>query len=144
MAPLGGAPETAWPGGTGLDFRPMRSTPVRLMLALLPLVLAGCSGSEDNGGAVPAPPTTIKVGEGVVVVQNLSFNPPRIEAKVGQEVVWEFSDNGLAHTATADDRSFDSGRMPSGQFKHRFDQPGDVGYHCEVHTGMKGTVAVSG
>jgi plastocyanin len=122
----------------------MRATPVRLMLALLPLVVAGCSASDDNGGAVSAPPTTIKVGEGVVVVRNLSFNPPRIETQVGREVVWEFSDNGLAHTVTADDKSFDSGRMSSGEFKHRFDQPGEVAYHCEVHSGLKGTVAVSG
>jgi plastocyanin len=124
----------------------MRALSVRLVLSLLPLVLAGCSSnpSNDNGGAVPAPPTTIKVSEGVVVVQNLNFNPPRTDTKVGREVVWQFSDNGLAHTVTADDKSFDSGRMGSGEFKHLFAQPGEVAYHCEVHSRMKGTVVVSG
>jgi plastocyanin len=125
----------------------MRATPVRLILALLPLLAAGCSAADrrqDDGGAVPPPPTSIQVSEGVVVVQNLSFNPQRSEAQVGREVVWRFSDNGLAHTVTADDKSFDSGRMPSGEFRHLFDQPGEVAYHCEVHRSMKGTVAVSG
>jgi plastocyanin len=116
------------------------------MLPLLPLLVTACSGgpSNDNGGAVPAPPTTIMVSQGVVVVQNLSFNPPRSDTRAGREVVWQFSDNGLAHTVTADDKSFDSGRMGSGEFKHRFDQPGEFAYHCEVHSGMKGTVVVSG
>ena len=125
----------------------MRSTPARLLLALLPLAVVGCSNNPgaDDGGAVPAPPTTINVGEGVVVVQNLSYNPPRIETKAGSEVVWRFSDNGLAHPVTADDGSFDSGRQTSGEFKHRFDLPaGEFGYHCEVHSGLKGTVVVSG
>jgi len=125
----------------------MCSTSVRLLLALLPLVVAGCSGnpSADDGGAVPAPPTTINVTEGVVVVQNLSYNPPRIETKAGAEVIWRFADGGLAHTVTADDGSFDSGRQTSGEFKHRFDLPArEVSYHCEVHSGLKGTVVVSG
>jgi plastocyanin len=124
----------------------MRATPVRLIVALIPLLVAGCSAnrSQDTGGAVPSPPTTIQLSEGVVVVQNLTFNPPRIETAVGREVVWRFSDNGLAHTVTADDKSFDSGRMPSGEFRRRFDQPGEIAYHCEVHRTMKGTVAVSG
>ena len=124
----------------------MRATPVRLILALVPLLVAGCSAnrSQDTGGAVPPPPTTIQLSEGVVVVQNLSFNPQRIQTPVGREVVWRFSDNGLAHTVTADDKSFDSGRMPSGEFRRRFDQPGEIAYHCEVHRTMKGTVAVSG
>jgi plastocyanin len=125
----------------------MRATPVRLILALLPLLMAGCSAanrSQDTGGAVPPPPTTIQLSEGVVVVQNLSFNPPRIETMVGREVVWRFSDNGLAHSVTADDNSFDSKPTPSGEFRHRFDQPGEVAYHCTVHRTMKGTVVVSG
>jgi plastocyanin len=125
----------------------MRATPVRLILALLPLLVTGCSAanrSQDNGGAVPPPPTTIQLSEGVVVVQNLSFNPQRIQTPVGREVVWRFSDNGLSHSVTADDNSFDSKPMPTGEFRHRFDQPGEVAYHCTVHRTMKGTVAVSG
>ena len=124
----------------------MRSRPARLLLALLPVV-TGCSVGNpgaDDGGAVPAPPTTINAGEGVVVVQNLSYNPPRVVTRARSEIVWRFSDNGLPHTVTADDGSFDSGRTTSGEFRHRFDGPaGDLGYHCEVHSGMKGTIVVS-
>jgi plastocyanin len=131
----------------GLDFVRMPSPLVGLLLALLPLVVAGCSSNPaaDDGGAVPAPPTTINLTEGVVVVQNLSYNPPRVETTSGGEIVWRFSDNGLAHTVTADDGSFDSGRRPSGEFRHTFTRPpGELGYHCEVHSGIKGTVVISG
>ena len=124
----------------------MRATPVRLILALVPLLVAGCSAnrSQDTGGAVPPPPTTIQLSEGVVVVQNLSFNPQRIQTPVGREVVWRFSDNGLAHTVTADDKSFDSGRKASGSWPHTFAKAGTFAYHCEVHAKMHGTVVVSG
>lgn len=123
----------------------MRSpTPVRLVVLLV--LLAGCSAlqpGDDTGGAVPGPPTTIKVGEGLVVITNIAYNPKRLTTPAGREVVWKFDDSGVTHTVTADDGSFDSGRMASGEFRRTFDQPGEIAYHCEVHARMKGTVVVA-
>ena len=110
------------------------------------LVAGGCSvfeGSDADGGALEGPSTTLSAAEGVVVVQNISFNPARVAARVGQEVVWTVDDNGVSHSVTADDGSFDSGRLSAGDFKRTFDQPGEVAYHCAVHARMKGTVVVS-
>ena len=117
------------------------------LLSLL-LVTGGgaCSifeGGNTDGGAVPGPSTTIAAGEGVVVVKNIAYNPRTVAARVGQEVAWTIDDNGVTHTITADDGSFDSGRLQSGDFKRVFDQPGEKGYHCQVHARMKGTVVVS-
>jgi plastocyanin len=96
--------------------------PVSLLLVLL-LLAPACDRTEDTGGAVPGPPTTIKVGEGLVVVKNIAYNPKRVTTPVGREVVWTFDDGGVTHSVTADDGSFDSGRLTSGEFRRAFDQP---------------------
>ena len=118
----------------------------RLVAAALLVLSGACSvfeGDNADGGAVPGPPTTLTVGEGAVVVRNISYNPVRVSARVGQEVVWTFDDNGVSHTVTADDGSFDSGRLSTGEFRRAFDQPGEIAYHCAVHARMKGTIVVS-
>ncbi|HLF40061.1 MAG TPA: hypothetical protein VI854_01175 [Acidimicrobiia bacterium] len=119
----------------------------RLPLVLIAVLSAGaCSvfeGDNADGGAVPGPPTTISAGDGSVIVKNIAFNPKTITVAVNQEVAWTIDDNGVTHTVTADDRSFDSGRLQTGDFKRVFDQPGEVAYHCEVHARMKGTVVVT-
>ncbi len=125
----------------------MKRTSLRLALALIAVVAAGataCDRNKDTGGTVSGPSTTAaSVAEGTVVIQNLSFNPARVTTKVGKEVVWSFKDNGLNHTVSADDGSFDSGREGSGEFKRAFNKPGEVAYHCNVHARMKGTVVVT-
>ncbi len=115
------------------------------VLALAVTLLGGCSlfeGNDANGGAVAPPPASVAAGEGKVVIQGIAFNPARVEVPVGKELVWTFADNGLTHSVTADDASFDSGRMTSGEFRRTFPTAGEIGYHCEVHARMKGTVVV--
>jgi plastocyanin len=83
------------------------------------------------------------VPPGTVVIRDLAFNPAEIHARVGEDVMWAFDDKGVAHTVTADDKSFDSGKMADGEFHHRFDQPGRYDYHCQIHPKMMGTVIVA-
>lgn len=116
----------------------------RLLVAGV-LATGGCSvfeGADTSGGAVAPPPASVGAGEGKIVIQGIAYNPARIEVPAGQELVWTFSDNGLTHTVTADDGSFDSGRLASGEFRRAFATQGEVLYHCEVHARMKGTVVV--
>ena len=92
---------------------------------------------DQNSGQYGASPST-------VTLRGTAFNPSRLTAKVGQDVVWSWNDNGVAHTVTADDGSFDSGRMTSGTFRHTFDHPGEFAYHCQIHPQqMMGTIVVS-
>ena len=86
----------------------------------------------DNNGVPP----------GTVVIRGLAFNPANTNARVGEDVMWTFDDQGVAHTVTADDGSFDSGKMDHGNFHHAFAHPGVFGYHCHIHPDMKGTVTV--
>lgn len=120
--------------------------PVRLFHVVLGLVLAAtaCSGgANDNPASAPTPSTIPAVTEGTVLIRDIAFHPTRVTAAVGKEVVWQWQDNGITHSVTADDGSFDSGRKTEGEFRRAFDRAGEFAYHCQVHARMKGTVAVS-
>jgi plastocyanin len=109
---------------------------------------SGCAyqGTGEQGGYGDARPDMgMAPGNGTVVIRDIAFNPAQITTKVGDVVVWSFDDNGQAHTVTADDNSFDSGMMTTGEFRHTFDKPGTYAYHCHVHPDrMMGTVIVTG
>jgi plastocyanin/cytochrome c5 len=49
-----------------------------------------------------------------VSVSGFKFDPPTLEVKVGDVVEWKNADF-VAHTATADDRSFDTDRIDAGE-----------------------------
>lgn len=116
--------------------------PATLLLASL-LGVTGCT-DESGGDVTPdstAPPV---VAEGQVLVKGIAFTPNEVRTPVGKPVTWNFEDGGLEHTVTADDKSFDSGRMSSGSYPKIFNTPGTIAYHCEVHARMKGTIVVTG
>ncbi len=71
-----------------------------------------------------------------------SVRPVRLDVLAGDAVRWT---NGSArtHTVTADDESFDSGRMGSSTtYVHRFGVAGEAPYHCILHPLIRGVVAV--
>lgn len=79
-----------------------------------------------------------------VKVQNYAFTPASITVVIGinNTVTWTNMDS-VTHTVTANDGSFNSGDLAPGQtFTHTFTAPGSFGYHCSIHTFMKGTVVV--
>lgn len=83
-------------------------------------------------------------GAGSVTIEGKAFTPPRITALAGDEVRWSNNDTS-AHTVTAEDGSFDSGRLVTGDgFAHRFTRPGAFAYRCTLHRFMRGTVEVVG
>jgi len=86
----------------------------------------------------PAPGRT-----GAVSVVGFAFSPDRIEVAPDTEVSWR-NDDPTPHTVTADDGSFDSGTLESGDgFSFRFDGPGTYRYACSIHPAMRGTVRVT-
>ena len=78
-----------------------------------------------------------------VLVRGMVFDPPQVDVRPGEPVVWEFADRE-PHTVTADNGSFDSGQKVNDEFRLRFDQPGSYSYHCAIHPDMKGRVVVHG
>jgi plastocyanin len=128
-------------------FRISMKRPNILLAVMFLLVSGGCTLTDRGGSAgdaqtIPEPPA-IETAEGTVVLANVAYNPVRITVPAGREVTWKWGDNGLVHTVTADDGSFDSGRRTDGEFTRAFEQPGEYRYHCEVHARMNGTIVVA-
>jgi plastocyanin len=88
--------------------------------------------------AAPAPKTY------AVHIRDDKFSPPSLTVAAG-DVVTFVNDDDDAHTATADDGSWDSEGLSQGQkWSHTFTKSGKVTYHCTVHPFMKGALVVRG
>lgn len=83
-------------------------------------------------------------GEAVTAtIEGFAFNPATLEVAAGTTVTWTNNDSA-AHTVTADDGSFQSGRLEQGDsFSYTFETAGTFSYFCEYHSGMTATVTVS-
>jgi plastocyanin len=92
---------------------------------------------------VPLPAASSPPAAAVVVhIKDEAFNPPSLTVKAGTRVTF-VNDDDDAHTATADDQSWDSEGLNLGQrWTHVFGKAGTVKYHCTVHPNMKGTIVV--
>src|SRR4051794_11680069 len=78
-----------------------------------------------------------------VQVVDFAFEPGTLTVPVGATVTWT-NTGSRPHTVTADDGSFDSGRLdPGEQFSQTFDQPGTFTYHCGFHPDMQGSIVVT-
>ncbi len=77
-----------------------------------------------------------------VSINNLKFDPPALEVHAGDVVEWANSDF-VAHTATADDGTFDTGKIEGGGTKRiTVGKSGTFPYSCSYHPTMKGTLTV--
>lgn len=83
-----------------------------------------------------------------VMVNDSRFVEKSITIPVGTTVTWVMDAN-FQHTVTADDGSFDSGRLSNGQtFSYTFNTAGEFPYYCTIHggpggEGMSGTITVT-
>jgi len=77
-----------------------------------------------------------------VSIHDDAFDPVQTAIAPGTTVTWVNNDEE-AHTVTADDGLFDSGRLaPGDSYSVWFDGSGMVAYHCEPHPHMTGTIEV--
>lgn len=105
---------------------------------------AANAGTAAAAMAAPAAATqaAAPADSAAVRVSQMRFGPSRVVVAKGATVTWSFED-GMPHTVTAVDGSFDSGRLSAGgQFSHTFDQPGTFAYYCTLHPSMRGEVVV--
>jgi len=113
----------------------------RVSLAVLTVALAGLAFSPARASSESV---SIKSGSGN------EFHPETIRITIGDTVMWSNDDRTLIqtgntrHSATADDGSFDSGRLKEGEsFSFTFTKAGYFPYSCTVHPGMTGAVVVT-
>ena len=117
-----------------------------LFMLLASLLVVSCSksgsgsssyGSSSSSGTTPTPASN------TVNIANMSFTPDPYTVKAGTMVTW-INKDGVPHTVTADDKSFDSGSIAAGgKFTYTFTTAGSFTYHCNFHPGMTATLTVN-
>ncbi|HUR83852.1 MAG TPA: hypothetical protein VMY78_00780 [Solirubrobacteraceae bacterium] len=107
------------------------------LLAVVAAVLAVSPATAQHVAGHETGPSAARVQIGFAAV-----SPLRVDVVSGESVTWT-NGSARAHTVTADDVSFDSGRLASTTtFTHRFDATGEAPYHCKLHPTIRGVVAV--
>ena len=110
-----------------------------LVCAAVTFTLVACGSSSKTSS--PSVTTTAGGGD-VITIHNLMFSPTTLSARVGDSVTVTNND-GINHTFTADDGSFDTGAFSSGSKTVKLAKVGTIPYHCKIHTFMHGTLQVS-
>jgi plastocyanin len=105
-------------------------------LFVLCMVIFACSKSSgySSGNTTSSNPN--------VSIKNFAFSVGTLKIAAGVTVKWTNND-GVAHTVTANDGSFDSGSIaPGASFTRVFSTKGSFAYHCSIHPMMTGSVVV--
>lgn len=108
--------------------------------AFLLLIFSSCSKSTTNPTS-PAPGGG-GVNNNAIDITGMSF-PASVTVAKGSTVKWTNSD-AMAHTVTSDDgTTFNSGTVAAGaSYSYQANTAGTFPYHCNFHSGMKGTLIV--
>lgn len=78
-----------------------------------------------------------------ITISNFAFSPKDLTISAGSKVTFTNADSA-PHTATADNGSFDTGRLNQGQAASlTFSAAGTYTYFCAFHPNMKGTITVT-
>lgn len=107
----------------------------------------GAPTPSPEQGEAPVPGSGGGAGTGAaqvhqVTLSNSHFQPATLELRAGDTVVWNNTDF-IDHTATADDGSFDTGKIEGGKSKRTvLRKKGTIAYHCRYHSGMTGKLIV--
>jgi plastocyanin len=104
-------------------------------------LVAWLGGPGPAAGAA-APGAPMLPSAVTIHIKNFKFNPTPVKIHAGDRVTF-VNDDDEAHTATSDDKSFDSEGLDSGgAWQHVFTKPGTYNYFCELHPYMKATLVV--
>jgi plastocyanin len=103
-----------------------------IMRTFMPLAAAAALSVFFAGSAFAA--------DHAVSIAGMKFNPPTLEVAAGDTVTFTNEDSA-PHTGTANDGSFDTGRLSQGQSATvTISAAGTFDYICSVHPSMKGQI----
>ena len=110
----------------------------------IPLTLSRYFGGRRAEAPPPSAAAPATAGRDTVMaeVRDFMFQPARLTVKAGTTVIWT---NGgqVAHSVTAEDGSFDSGLIESGERRAMlFSKTGSFPFHCTPHPFMRGEIVV--
>jgi len=107
----------------------------RVLVVAFATAAAACARAAR--GAQPA-----AAGRHTVVIEGMAFSPATLHVRRGDRITWVNKDL-VPHTATAKDRSFDSGRIAAGASWSRVaSRRGTLEYDCTYHPTMTATLVV--
>lgn len=142
-----------------------------LILSLVALSLAGCTGNDQTQGSTsdpspdapasgsssttpppagttpPAPAPTagppLVPGRVDADILDAGYDPALVTIEPGNSIVWT-NRGGATHSVVSDDGAFSgSGAIGPGEsFTFAFNALGDYPYHCRFHPDMTGTIRV--
>jgi plastocyanin len=116
-----------------------------LLLFLGTFLFLSCSKSESDLAESVNGPVHGTAGGTIhyttkVTMQNSTFSPASVTVMETGSILWVNND-GVVHTVTADNGSFDSGDIqPGSSFGWTFTTIGPHPYHCKYHPEMTGLV----
>ena len=129
-----------------------------LVLAVVPLVAAGCGSSSPKAtsttSAPPSAPSTpssavlstattaAATGGSTITAKDFAFAPQKITVTAGTTVTWKNSDT-VAHAIADDAGAFNGPLNPGATFTHAYPSAGTFAFHCSIHPSMTGTVTVT-
>lgn len=113
-----------------------------LIVATLVVGTLGAGVAELSPVEAQAPP-----GNRVEIVEDQDpqgrYEPPDLTVPAGSTVVWHNAGQ-YPHTATANDKSFDSSYIsPGAEWQWAFSAPGEFPYYCTLHPSKKGIIRVT-
>ncbi|MCU1485543.1 MAG: secreted metal-binding protein [Actinomycetia bacterium] len=116
-----------------------RAKLVPLLVLLVVGLVTACGGSDDGQPAAASTPSA----SSAITIEDFAFSPVLATAEVGDTITVTNKDS-VTHTLTADDGSFDTGKLAPDRASITVDSAGTFTYHCAIHSYMKGTVEVTG
>jgi plastocyanin len=108
------------------------------------IAFSGCGGDDSGSTTSSGPPPATAPAESTneIDIADFKYMPDAVTVTAGSKVTWTNSDDA-AHTASADDDSFDTGDLDQGDSKTvTLDEPGTYSYFCRFHPFMKATIEV--
>jgi len=120
--------------------------PIAYVLAAAVVCMGGSALIETARADAPSPAPSASDAaspEPVSVdTKDYAYVPGTVTVPVGTKVIFKNSD-AVAHTVTADDKTFDSKDMNQGQtWSHVFATAGTYTYMCVYHSTMHGKIVV--
>jgi plastocyanin len=114
------------------------------VLAVVAIVAIACGDSEFEPSSDPGPP----VSEITIVGESNQFEPDAFTARAGAEVAVTLDnrDDGVAHNVAFDGIDGASTEVEGGPVVQELvftaPEPGEYGFVCDVHPGMRGLLYV--
>jgi plastocyanin len=115
---------------------------IHLILFTAILFFGSCSSSTSPYGGNSNNSNNSNLPANTIGMANMAFGPSGLTVAKGTTVTWKNNDS-VAHTATSDAGTWDTGNIaPGGSKSVTFNSAGTFTYHCTVHPMMTASIVV--